>query len=117
MDGPTAAAYRRLGGESVLGSPTAQAHKVGEGTVQPFINGTIFSSPATGAHLVQGEILAAYQAQGGPDGQLGWPTADETEIGGGPALANGGWVGEFQHGTVTWLNDGGGNFHGTTTTK
>ncbi|MCB0932838.1 MAG: hypothetical protein KDB71_13205 [Mycobacterium sp.] len=117
MDGPTAEAYRRLGGESVLGSPTAQAQKVGEGTVQPFTNGTIFSSPATGAHVVQGEILTAYQAQGGPEGRLGWPTADETETGGGPALANGGWVCEFQHGTITWLNDGNGNFNGTTTTK
>ena len=117
MDGPTAEAYGRLGGEAVLGSPTAQAQKVGEGTVQPFTNGTIFSSPATGAHVVQGEILTAYQAQGGPEGRLGWPTADETETGGGPALANGGWVCEFQHGTITWLNDGNGNFNGTTTTK
>ena len=102
---------------SPCSAPRPPRPKGGRGNPQPFTNGTIFSSPATGAHVVQGEILTAYQAQGGPEGRLGWPTADETETGGGPALANGGWVCEFQHGTITWLNDGSGNFSGTTTTK
>lgn len=117
LDGPTAAAYARLGGATALGAPTGKAEKVGDGTVTPFANGTIFTSPA-GSYLVQGEILKRYlDEQGGPSGALGWPTADETETGGGPKVANGGWISEFQNGTITWLNDGKGSFSETVTKK
>lgn len=117
MDGPTAAAYARLGGATALGAPTAMPQKVGDGVVQAFANGTIFTSPA-GSYLVQGEILKNYMgAQGGPAGALGWPTADETQTGGGDKVAGGGWISEFQHGTITWLNDGKGNFTETVTKK
>ena len=117
MDGPTAAAYARLGGATALGAPTAMPQKVGDGVVQAFEKGTIFTSPA-GSYMVQGEILKNYMgAQGGPAGALGWPTADETETGGGYKVANGGWISEFQHGTITWLNDGKGNFTETVTKK
>ena len=117
MDGPTAAAYEKLGGASALGAPTAMAATVGGGTMLAFTNGTIFSSPSTGAHLVQGEILKTYTAQGGPAGKLGFPTSDEAETGGGYKVTGGGWVGEFQHGTITWLNNGNGAFTETITQK
>jgi len=117
LDGPTAGAYARLGGATALGAPTGMSEKVGDGTMTPFANGTIFSSPA-GSYMDQGEILKIYTgAQGGPAGALGWPTADETETGGGSKVANGGWISEFQNGTVTWLNDGKGNFSETVTMK
>jgi uncharacterized protein with LGFP repeats len=117
MDGPTAAAYTRLGGATALGAPTAMPQKIGDGVVQAFANGTIFTSPA-GSYLVQGEILKNYMgAQGGPAGALGWPTADETQTGGGDKVAGGGWISEFQHGTITWLNDGKGSFTETVTKK
>jgi uncharacterized protein with LGFP repeats len=117
LDGPTEAAYTRLGGASALGAPTGMSKTVGDGTETPFANGTIFTSPA-GSYLVQGEILKRYTGeQGGPAGALGWPTADETETGGGPKVANGGWISEFQNGTITWLNDGKGNFTETVTKK
>jgi uncharacterized protein with LGFP repeats len=117
LDGPTAAAYARLGGATDLGAPTGMSEKVGDGTVTPFKNGTIFSSPA-GSYLVQGEILKRYMdEQGGPTGGLGWPTADETETGGGHTTAGGGWISEFQNGTITWLNDGNGTFAETVTKK
>ena len=117
LDGPTAAAYAKAGGAAVLGAPTAMAEKIGDGTVQAFTNGTIFTSPA-GSYLVQGEILKRYMGeQGGPGGALGWPTADETETGGGYKMAGGGWISEFQNGTITWLNDGKGNFTETVTKK
>ena len=117
LDGPTAAAYTRLGGATALGAPTGMAEKVGDGTMTPFANGTIFSSSA-GSYLVQGEILKRYlDEQGGPTGALGWPTADETTTGGGDKVANGGWISEFQNGTITWLNDGKGNFTETVTKK
>ena len=118
-----AAAFTRLGGAAVLGAPTAAAKQVtdadsgGQGWVYQFANGTIFDSPDRGAFLVQGELLKVYEKDGGPGGQLGWPTADEKETGGGPKVANGGWIGEFETGTITWLNDGKGNFSETLTKK
>ena len=118
LDGGTAAAWTRLGGAAALGSPTGMSEKVGDGTVTPFGDkGSIFTSSA-GSYLVQGEILKRYtDEQGGPTGALGWPTADEATTGGGAKVANGGWIGEFQNGSITWLNDGKGNFSETVTKK
>ena len=116
LDGPTAAAYTRLGGATALGAPTGMSEKVGDGSMTPFANGTIYTSPA-GSYLVQGKILEAYTQGGGPSGSLGWPTADETTTGGGYKVANGGWISEFQNGSITWLNDGKGNFSETVTKK
>ncbi len=117
LEGATADAYRNLGGQSRLGLPTALPEKIGDGTVQAFANGTIFAAPATGAHLVQGEILKVYTEHGGAAGALGFPAADEAETAGGPMVKGGGWIGEFQNGSVTWLNDGTGTFSGTVTPK
>lgn len=117
LEPPIAEAYTKVGGEAKLGAPSGQPEKVGDGTVQAFAKGTIFSSPSTGAHLVQGEILKVYTAQGGAGGALGFPTADEEETAGGPDVAKGGWIGEFQKGTITWLNQGDGTFKETVTQK
>lgn len=118
LDGVAATAYDKLGGAAVLGAPLAVAKKVGDGTEYAFANGTIFETPSGGAYLVQGEILKRYlDEQGGPTGALGWPTADETTTGGGEKVAGGGWISEFEHGEMTWLNDGKGNFKETVTKK
>ena len=114
LDPDTAAAWTRLGGASGLGAPTGMSEKVGDGFMTPFASGTIYSSPA-GAYLVQGEILRVYGEQGGPAGALGFPTADESTTGGGPKTANGGWVTEFQNGSISWTNDGMGGFTETVT--
>ena len=116
LDGPVSEAYAKAGGEAALGMPTAMPQKVGDGIVQAFTNGTIYSSPSTGAHLVQGEILRVYTEQGGPGGALGFPTSDEAETGGGYKVSGGGWISEFQNGTITWTNTGNGTF-GETVTK
>ena len=118
LDGPAAAAYAKAGGATSLGAPTAAAKKVGEGTEYAFANGTLFETPSKSVYLVQGEILKRYlDEQGGPAGALGWPTADETSTGGGDKVAGGGWISEFEHGTITWLNDGNGSFKETVTKK
>lgn len=117
LDEGTTAAYNKAGGAAALGLPSAQPEKVGDGTVTAFAHGSIYSSPQTGAHLVQGEILRVYLAHGGPQGQLGFPVADETETAGGPNASTGGWISEFQHGTITWLNQGDGTFKETITPK
>ena len=116
LDAATAAKYQQLGGEAVLGLPTGQPEKVGNGTAQAFANGTIYSSPSTDAYLVRGEILRVYLAQGGPAGPLGFPTNDES-LAGGPDILNGGWRSDFEHGSITWLNQGNGTFKETVTQK
>jgi uncharacterized protein with LGFP repeats len=116
LDADTAAAWTRLGGTSGLGAPTGMSEKVGDGFMTPFASGAIYSSPA-GAYLVQGEILRVYGEQGGPAGALGFPTGDESTTGGGPKTANGGWVTEFQNGSISWTNDGMGSFTETVTTN
>ena len=117
LDAATAAKYQALGGETVLGLPTGQPEKVGNGTAQAFAKGTIYSSPTTDSHLVQGEILKVYTAQGGPTGPLGFPTSDESQTAGGPNVANGGWISDFEHGSISWLNQGNGVFKETVTQK
>jgi uncharacterized protein with LGFP repeats len=67
--------------------------------------------------VVQGEILNVYAAQGGPGGALGFPTSDEAQIGGGYKVNGGGWITEFQNGTIAWTNNGGGMFAETVTQK
>ena len=117
LEGPIADAYAKAGGKDKLGLPTAQPEKIGDGTEQAFANDSIYWSPSTGARLIQGEILKVYKAHGGPQGELGFPTADEVETAGGPHAAHGGWISEFQHGTITWLNQGDGTFKETVTKK
>ena len=117
LDAATAGKYQQLGGEAALGLPTGQPEKVGNGTAQAFANGTIYSSPSTDAYLVQGEILKTYLTQGGPAGPLGFQTTDESETAGGPNVTNGCWISEFEHGSISWLNQGDGTFKETVTKK
>ena len=78
--------YHDLGGPgSYLGTPTAPETAVAGGRMQTFHGGTIYFSPATGAHAVHGLILARYQALGGPSSFAGFPTSDETAVAGGRA--------------------------------
>ncbi|TXG92379.1 mycolyltransferase [Rhodococcus rhodnii] len=101
--------YTELGGENgTLGAATGPQETVGDGVAVPFEGGTIYSSEATGAHVVQGEILRVYTEQGGPEGQFGFPTEDETEI---PM----GWSSTFTGGTITWTDQGGGEYAETLT--
>ena len=46
-----------------------------DGLGQNFAGGKIFYSPATGANVVTGQVLAKYESVGGPQGDLGFPTS------------------------------------------
>ena len=77
-----AAARRAAGGpQGTLGDEQGAQYKVGDGVAQNFAGGTIFYSPATGAHAVTGDVLAKYRAAGGPQGDLGFPASNETDGG------------------------------------
>jgi uncharacterized protein with LGFP repeats len=76
-------AWRASGGLSgPLGARQGAQNPVGtDGAEQDYAGGKIFFSPATGAHAVTGAILAKYEAQGGPTGDLGLPTGTEADGG------------------------------------
>src|SRR4029078_5548671 len=89
---PTSAintARRAAGGPlGPLGAAQGGPYKIGcDGLRQNFAGGKIFYSPATGANVVTGQVLAKYESVGGPQGDLGFPTASEVD--GGPATEGG----------------------------
>lgn len=101
--------YEQSGGaEGPLGAVQGPSEQVGDGNVTPFEGGNIYTSEA-GSFIVQGEILRVYEENGGPEGDLGYPTADEATI------ANG-WESTFQNGTITWTGTDG-NFTENVTTN
>jgi uncharacterized protein with LGFP repeats len=69
----------------------------GGGCYQVFQNGSIFWSPGTGAHVVQGAVGARWRSLGAENGALGYPV-------GGPScgLPAGGCTQPFQGGDVSW---------------
>ncbi|GAB3703449.1 glycoside hydrolase family 70 protein [Mariniluteicoccus flavus] len=85
--------------QAILGQP-----KSGEncflrdgGCFQTFAGGTIYWSPATGAHWVRGETWNKWASQGWENGFLGYPTTDEF-----CGLKDGGCGQHFQGGTIYW---------------
>jgi uncharacterized protein with LGFP repeats len=91
------AAYRRLGGVTVLGSPTS-AHVCGlrdGGCRRDYTGGSIYWSPATGAHVVRGAILARWRQLGAQTGVLGYPTGDDVAV-------PGGFKSDFAGGSIYW---------------
>ncbi len=88
--------YHDLGGPgSYLGAATAPETAVAGGRMQTFHGGTIYFSPATGAHAVHGLILSRYQALSGPAAFAGFPTSDEQAVVGGRAST-------FTGATIYW---------------
>ena len=89
-DDPTSAinAARRAAGGALgpLGAAQGAPYSIGpNGTGQNFAGGKIFYTPSTGAAVVTGPILAKYESVGGPEGDLGFPTASEADGGLAPA--------------------------------
>jgi len=85
-DDPTSAinAARRAAGGALgpLGAAKGPPYPIGtDGLGQNFAGGKIFYSPATGANVVTGQVLAKYESVGGPQGDLGLPTSNEVDGG------------------------------------
>ncbi|WP_041311927.1 LGFP repeat-containing protein [Mycobacterium sp. JS623] len=83
---PTSAintARRAAGGPlGPLGAAQGEPYKIGtDGLGQNFAGGKIFFSPATGANVVTGQVLAKYESVGGPQGDLGLPASSEGDGG------------------------------------
>ena len=100
VDIPAAVADRwnELGGaEGGLGPVSGPAAEVEGGTVVDFERGAIVLTPEGRAFVVQGEILTAYREAGGPTGDLGFPTSDET-------TTDGGWISTFDGGAITYID-------------
>ena len=95
---PVAERWDQLGGPAGgLGPATGPAQEVAGGSVTDFEGGSIVLDPTGRAFVVQGEILDAYRDAGGPAGELGFPTSDET-------TTDGGWISTFQGGAITFLD-------------
>lgn len=95
---PVVDRWNQLGGpESGLGLVTGPATDVEGGAVADFERGSIVMTPEGDAFVVQGEILGAYREAGGPEGELGFPTSDET-------TTDGGWISTFENGAITAIN-------------
>jgi uncharacterized protein with LGFP repeats len=74
------AARRAAGGP--LAAADGPPYPIGkDGLGQDFAGGKIFYSPATGAKVVTGQVLAKYESVGGPEGDLGFPTTSEVDGG------------------------------------
>jgi uncharacterized protein with LGFP repeats len=97
--------WKALGWEAgVLGYPIMDP-KSGlndGGTYQKFENGTIHTSPATGAHAVRGVILDAWAKQKWEQGALGYPTTEMA-----CNLPDNGCYQKFQGGSIHWSADSG----------
>jgi uncharacterized protein with LGFP repeats len=96
VHGAILAEYQSLGGPaSFLGSPLTNEIAVRGGAVNHFQGGSIYWSPATGAHAVKGAIRDRWASLGWENGYLGFPTTGEVPV-------RGGAVTHFQGGSIYW---------------
>ncbi|MCZ2829738.1 N-acetylmuramoyl-L-alanine amidase [Modestobacter sp. VKM Ac-2986] len=80
-----------------LGWPTGEVLSLAAGgSLQTFERGSVYASPATGAHAVAEELFPAWGAAGWEYGPLGYPTTDTVVLPGGGRFVH------FQGGSVYW---------------
>lgn len=96
---PIAEKYEAVGGaQGHLGDPTGEQQEAPDGGYYADFEGaSIYWSPETGAHYVQGKIKDAWMANGGVE-KLGYPTSDEHPI-------DNGLQSDFQNGDITYIDD------------
>lgn len=92
--------WAQLGWErSALGYPISDERPMGDGVgrYSNFQGGTMFWSPATGAHEIHSAIMPKWIALGGSKSFLGYPVSDDTL-----APDRKGRYVHFQHGSIYW---------------
>lgn len=97
---PVALAYRDAGGSGGSLGPALAPEAcglAGGGCYQAFRSGSIFWSPATGAHAVQGAVAGRWVSLGAENGALGYPVGGQS-----CGLIAGGCAQPFQGGEVYW---------------
>lgn len=100
-------AWSRLGWEnSHVGFPTTNELPTPDepGAYNHLQGGSLYWSPATGAHEVHGAIRDRWAELGWENSALGFPTSDEYGI-------DGGRRSDFQNGSITWTPSGGAVVH------
>ncbi|GAB3598899.1 hypothetical protein GCM10027586_01230 [Kineococcus gypseus] len=106
VHGAIAQHWSALGWErSVLGYPISDELAVGDGLgrVSHFEHGSIYWSPATGAHEVHGANRQRWLEMGAQRSHLGYPVGDEVRIEAGQGRYA--QVSRFQHGELVWWPD------------
>ncbi len=96
--GAIAQKYDGLGGcGSLLGAPITEERGTpdGVGRYSVFERGSIYWTPALGAHEVHGRIRDTWAAEGWEVGRLGYPISDEYADGDGRRS-------DFEHGSIHW---------------
>ena len=110
VHGAILAKYEETGGPGRWGFPLTHESDVNRGgsvigKVSEFQNCTIYWSPRTPASLIYGAIRERYRGtptvfgEGGPLGDLGFPTSDEGDIPG----AAGSRYNTFENGSILWF--------------
>ncbi|WP_236834267.1 hypothetical protein [Blastococcus sp. KM273129] len=98
IGGPIRDRWAALGWErGFLGYPTTDESGTpdGVGRYNHFQDGSVYWTPATGAHEVHGSIRVRWAEQGWERGPLGYPITDEYDV-------NGGRQSDFQRGFLRW---------------
>ena len=99
-----AAAYEEMGGETGELGALQNVESGDAGTLATFDNGWLTESADGTVTPLIGEIGNTWVTDGGLENELGLPTAPET----GDAAT--GWQQTFENGTLSWVNDGAGNW-------
>ncbi len=80
-----------------LGFPTTSETATGEGAFSVFQGGSVYWSPATGAHIVSGSIREHWISLGAERGRLGFPVTSDQ-----PTPIKAGAYNHFTGGSVYW---------------
>jgi hypothetical protein len=105
VNGAILARFLSSGGTAAWGFPVSNEQNVMSGPaaigrISEFERCSIYWSADSGAFEVHGDIRDEYRSVGGPGGDLGFPTSDESDVPGAsaPARSN-----TFQHGSIVWF--------------
>jgi uncharacterized protein with LGFP repeats len=98
VEGPVLAKYQSLDAATrkSLGAPKGNEDKHPDGGGFQEFDGGEICVHGSGSYVVLGQIRDKWDAVGGMDGKLGFPTSDET------STPDGGKKTTFEHGTITW---------------